>query len=299
MKNILYLFVFSLLLTTCKEDDLETPPINNNQQNQEYSIVSINSDWFDVNYLAPKTYIIEEPTSSQGNVSYLILGDNKAIMLDTGSGENEPLNGFKIKPIINQLTQLPTTLIQSHFHFDHNQNISEFNTVGFPDLPFLRQSVSSNDVYNFTAEDLFIGNYPSEVQVNEWLPVNTDIDLGNKIIQLVNIPGHTTESVAIIDKTNKMAFLGDYLYNGTLFLFDNNDLITYKETVDYLISILDDEYRLFGAHGNPEINYGKLETLSNFLICIENNNCQETSTTVWGYDVLVYEFEGMQILIFQ
>lgn len=299
MKNIHYLFVFSLFLTTCKKDDLETPPVNNNQQNQEYSIISINSDWFDVNYLAPKTYIIEEPTSSQGNVSYLILGDNKAIMLDTGSGENEPLNGFKIKPIINQLTPLPTTLIQSHFHFDHNQNISEFNTVGFPDLPFLRQSVSSNDVYNFTAEDLFIGDHPSEVQVNEWLPVNTDIDLGNKIIQLVNIPGHTSESVAIIDKTNKMAFLGDYLYNGTLFLFDNNDLETYKETVDYLISILDDEYRLFGAHGNPEINYGKLEKLSNFLICIENNNCQANSTTVWGYDVLIYEFEGMQILIFQ
>jgi len=220
-------------------------------------------------------------------------------MFDTSSGENQPVNGYRIKPIIYQLTQLPTTLLLSHFHFDHNQNISEFNTIGFPDLPFLRQSVTSNDIYNFTAEDLFLGSYPTQVQVNEWYPINTDIDLGNRIIQLVNIPGHTKESVAIIDKTNKMAFLGDYLYNGALFLFDSSDLEIYKESVDYLISILNDNYRLFGAHGTPEIAYEKLEKLKAFLVCIKSTSCQSTATNLWGYDVLVYEYEDMQIVVFQ
>lgn len=129
--------------------------------------------------------------------------------------------------------------------------------------------------------------------------MNTDIDLGNRIIQLVNIPGHTNESIAIIDKTNKMAFLGDYLYNGTLFLFDNNDLTVYKESVEYLISILNDDYKLFGAHGTPEIEFGKLEKLKTFLDCIESDNCHPTSTNLWGYDVLVYEYNNMQILVFQ
>lgn len=264
-----------------------------------YTPVAINSDWFNVSYINPKTYSLEETQSSQHNVSYMILGDSKAIVFDTGSGENQPVNGLKIRPIIDQLSQLSTTLLLSHFHFDHNQNISEFDIVGFPDLPFLRQSVTSDDIYNFTAEDLFLGSYPSQVQVNEWYPINTDIDLGNRIIQLVNIPGHTNESIAIIDKTNKMAFLGDYLYNGSLFLFNNNDIAIYKESVDYLVSILDEDYRLFGAHGTPEIEYKKLEKLNTFLVCIKSNNCESTATNLWGYDVLVYEYEGMQIVIFQ
>ena len=285
--------VFFVLLTACnKENDDLT-------QQETYTPITIDSDWFDVNYINPKTYSLIEPQSSQYNVSYLLIGDSKAIMFDTGSGENQAVNGFKIKPIIDQLTQIPTTLMMSHFHFDHNQNISEFNTIGFPDLPFLRQSVTTNDTYNFTTEDLFLGNYPSQVQVNEWYPVNTDIDLGNRVIQLVNIPGHTKESLAIIDKTNKMAFLGDYLYNGTLFLFDNSDLTVYKESVEYLISILNADYKLFGAHGTPEIEFENLEKLQTFLDCIESDNCQATSTNLWGYDVLVYEHNNMQILVFQ
>lgn len=291
--TIIKLSVSLILFTACnRENDALT-------QEEPYIPITISSDWFDVNYISSKTYSIIEPQSSQYNVSYLLIGNSKSIMFDTGSGENQALNGFKIKPIIDQLTQIPTTLIMSHFHFDHNQNVSEFNTIGFPDLPFLRQSVTINDTYNFTAEDLFLGDYPSQVQVNEWYPINTDIDLGNRIIQLVNIPGHTNESLAIIDKTNKMAFLGDYLYNGALFLFDSSDLLVYKESIEYLISILNDDYKLFGAHGNPEIAYEKLEKLKAFLVCIESDNCQPTASNIWNYDVLVYQYEDMQIVVFQ
>lgn len=282
-----------MLLTTCKDEEVVLSESDN------YNIVTIEHDWFNISYLEPKTYIIEEPDSSQDNVSYLLIGSTKAIMFDTGSGENQSVNGYKIKPVIDELTQLPTTLLLSHFHFDHNQNISEFNTIAFPDLSFLRQAVSTDDTYSFTSEDLFIGDYPSQTQVNEWLPVNADIDLGNRIIELVSIPGHTDESVAIVDKTNKMAFLGDYLYNGSLFLFDNDDLVPYKESIEHLISTLTPDYKLFGAHGTPQITYSKLEKLNNFLICIENDVCQSTATTVWGYDVLYYEYEGMEIVIFQ
>lgn len=286
------LSIFLILFTTCnKQNDVVI-------QETDTSI-TMNSDWFNVSYINPKTYSLEENQSSQHNVSYMILGDSKAIMFDTGSGENQPINGFKIKPIIDKLSQLPTTLLLSHFHFDHNQNISEFKSVGFPDLPFLRQNVTSNDIYNFTDEDLFIGSYPSKVQVNEWYPLNTDIDLGNRIIQLVNIPGHTNESIAIIDKTNKMAFLGDYFYNGSLFLFDNKDIIIYKKSIDYLLSILNDDYRLFGAHGTPEIAYEKFERLKAFLVCIESDSCPPKATKVWGFDVLIHEFENMKIVIFQ
>ncbi|NQX82746.1 MAG: MBL fold metallo-hydrolase [Flavobacteriaceae bacterium] len=286
-KNTVLKFIFCLLLLiACNEnkDNLHT---------------DINSEWFDIDDIGHKTYSLEEPKSDQHNVSYLLLGDSKAIVFDTGSGENKAINGFKIKPIIDELTKLPVTLLMSHFHFDHNQNIHEFSNIGFPDLSFLKNNVSSNDIYTFTSEDLFYGNYPSEVKVNKWLPINTDIDLGNRIIQLVNIPGHTDESIAIIDKTNKMAFLGDYLYNGTLFLFNNNDITLYKKSIKHLVSILDSDYKLFGAHGSPKIEYNKLSKLNNFLICIENNECQYIAEKLWGEDVFIYKYEGMEILIFQ
>ncbi|MBT4791652.1 MAG: MBL fold metallo-hydrolase, partial [Halobacteriovoraceae bacterium] len=199
----------------------------------------------------------------------------------------------------DQITNFPVTLLLSHFHFDHSQNISEFSKIAFPDLPILKQRVSKGNIFKFTAEDLFIGSYPSQVKINKWLPVNSDIDLGNRVIQIISIPGHATESIGIIDKTNKMAFLGDYLYNGELFLFNNDDLKKYLESVNYLISILDADYKLFGAHGNAKVEFEKLLNLKTFLECINSGKCQGRSTILFGYDVKVYEHLEMHIVIFQ
>lgn len=291
--KLLFTTLFFTLLNACHKDKDDAVI------DTSYTPVTVESDWFDVDYILPKTYSIFEPQSSQQNASYILLGDSKAIMFDTGSGENDAVNGLKIKPIIDQITELPTTLILSHFHFDHNQNIGEFDSVAFPDLSFLRESVTETDVYNFTSEDLFLGNFPSSVQVTDWYPVNTDIDLGNRIIQLVNIPGHTDESVALIDKTNKLAFLGDFLYNGALFAFNNEDISSYKESVEHLISILPNDYKLYGAHGTPEIAYNQLEKLDQFLNCILTENCPPAPTVLWGYNVLVYSYQDMQLVLFQ
>ncbi len=284
-------FVFSVsLVASCQKSQ---------PGNQGYEPVKISSDWFEVNYLGSRIYSIEEPKSSQGNVSYLILGDDRALMFDTGCGENEVKGDYKIKYLLDKITTLPVTLIQSHFHFDHNQNINEFDHIAFPDLPDLRDRVSEEGLFHLTQEDLFEGDYPSQITVDEWFPMDTDIDLGDQVIQLVHVPGHSNESVAIRIPSSKMILLGDFLYNGALFLFHNDDLIVYQQTVNHLLSLLSDDYRLFGAHGDPEIEFGQLRKLDDFLSCIEEGTCQFTEQTVWGIPAHIYKYLDMNLLVFQ
>jgi hydroxyacylglutathione hydrolase len=285
-----YLIFLVLWLPSCQESQ---------QDLQEYEPVKIHSDWFEVNYLGDRIYSIEEPKSSQGNVSYLILGDDRAFMFDTGCGENEVKGNYKIKYIIDKITTLPVTLIQSHFHFDHNQNIHEFERIAFPDLPLLRDRVGQDGQFQFTQEDLFEGDYPSEIIVDEWFPMETDIDLGGQVIQLVHVPGHSYESIAIMIPSAGVILLGDFLYNGALFLFRNDDLAVYQQTVDHLNSLLNSEYSLFGAHGDPEIEFGQLQKLDDFLSCIEEGSCPYTERSVWGRPAHIYNFQDMHMLVFQ
>lgn len=254
-------------------------------------------EWFDISKINDKTYILSEPKSSQGNAIYLIVGSERAIMFDTGSGENRAYQGSKVQYEIEEITELPVTLLLSHFHFDHNQNLAEFENVAFPDLNFLKEK-AQNNVYKFSSSELFSGTYPSEVTVDEWWPLNTPIDLGGYAIEIINIPGHTSESVAIVDRQNKTAFLGDYLYNGALFLFSENDIPIYKQSVELLMNTLDDDFTLYGAHGTPQVSFSKLQELDDFLDCIMDNTCESTSTTVWGYDALYYKHGSMELLVF-
>ena len=293
-KYVVFLLLF-LVVFGCKKDEpiIEEPVVL-----EPYQVVEIESNWFDISYEEPKTYIIEEPMSYEGNVSYLVLGDDRAIMFDTGTGENPEVNGTHIKYIIDEITSLPVTLLLSHFHYDHNQNIEEFDWIAFPDIPYLQENISADSIYTFTSEELVFGSYPGEVHVDEWLPLETDIDLGGKTVQLIDLEGHSQESIALIDKTNKIAFLGDFLYNGFLFVFDEADLPVYEESANYLLSVLDEEYRLFGAHGSPAMPFSRLELLSEFLSCINTNACSGTSTTVFGDPVIQYTYQGMTLVVF-
>ena len=44
----------------------------------------------------------------------------------------------------------------------------------------------------------------------------------------------------------------------------------YEQSVDFLRAELTPDFRLFGAHGVPEIPYSKLEELKESLVCIRN-----------------------------
>ncbi|WP_422362220.1 MBL fold metallo-hydrolase [Reichenbachiella sp.] len=246
-------------------------------------------DWYTISSIDSQTWAIQEPKSSQANVSYLIAGSDRAIMFDSGTGENKGQDGSKMMYKVQELTQLPVTLLLSHFHFDHNHNVAEFDEIALPNLSFLKDGIGEGDVYDFSEAELFVGSRPATITVGEWLPLEKDIDLGERNIQIVNLPGHTRESVVIVDHNEKRAFTGDFLYSGALFAFDASDLRVYLRSMEKFLTIIDESYTLYGAHGSPKVSYQYLLNSKGLLDCIVNGDCYtETITTVFGKNATIY-----------
>src|SRR5699024_2023251 len=78
------------------------------------------------------TFAIGEPRYYQQNYSYLILGESRAFLFDSGSGTRD------INPVIKSLTNLPVTVMVSHLHFDHLGGIGPFKHIAMIDLPQTR-----------------------------------------------------------------------------------------------------------------------------------------------------------------
>jgi hydroxyacylglutathione hydrolase len=291
--------ILAVLCGACSKEEEDQGHSGTNETNSEpYVPVEVISNAHTVTYLEPRTYIIEETQSSQGNVCYLILGEERAVMFDTGAGENTAVDGTRMRYVIDQITDLPVTLLMSHFHFDHNQNISEFDHVAFMELEYLVEGTSAEGVYVFSDAELVSGSYPASVEVNEWWPPDTDIDLGGRSIQVVSIPGHTDESAMIVDAQNKLMFMGDYIYDGPLFVFGQQNLIPYQTTVDMLIANYDDSFSIYGAHGTPQVPHGDLQKLKDILVCIDEGECIPSMTNMMGYLVQRYNLNGMWVWVF-
>jgi glyoxylase-like metal-dependent hydrolase (beta-lactamase superfamily II) len=69
--------------------------------------VSIGDSWFEVYKPAQAVFAIYEPHQAEETISYLIVGEQRALLFDTGMGISD------LKKVIAQLTNLPIVLVNS------------------------------------------------------------------------------------------------------------------------------------------------------------------------------------------
>src|SRR5258706_7175467 len=175
--------------------------------------------WFEIYRIRPGVFAIYEPKQFEEVISYLILGDKRALLFDTGLGVG------KISAVVIRLTALPVTVINSHTHFDHVGGNAEFKEIWNRDLPYTQKnmrgerSVYSRDVL---ATERLCGPLPAGVNpatftIRPWKRTHSlrdgeRIDLGGRILEVLFNPGHAPDAVSLIDRNNGLLFTRDTFY---------------------------------------------------------------------------------------
>ncbi|MFT7246199.1 MAG: hydroxyacylglutathione hydrolase [Candidatus Azotimanducaceae bacterium] len=110
-------------------------------------------------------------------------------------------------------------MTQSHLHYDHVGNHDKFVDIVFPDLEHLRLLESKGTMSLSASQHLgFVENTETpKIRVTKWLGPDAEIDLGNRTIKMIHAPGHTPDSIVLLDPVNQMLFTGDLIYYGPLF----------------------------------------------------------------------------------
>src|SRR5262249_28056244 len=91
--------------------------------NQRLPRVDVHDDWFVVYRVGDGVFAISEPYQFQEVISYLIVGSKSALLFDTGLGIGN------IKRVVDGLTALPVTVLNSHTHFDHVGGNADFPRI--------------------------------------------------------------------------------------------------------------------------------------------------------------------------
>lgn len=186
---------------------------------------------------------------------YLVLGNERAALLDTGSGIGS------LKACVEQLTDLPVTVLLTHGHVDHAMGAGEFEEVYMnrnDDYIYLQHS----DI-DFRKEGLSLlepGVMATEADLLPTPDVNTlrdikggDIfDLGGIHVEVYDCPGHTKGSVVFLIPEERMLLLGDAC-NEFTFMFDDysTTIAEYEQALKKLQTELDGKYdTVLLSHGD-------------------------------------------------
>ena len=206
-------------------------------------------DWFAIEHLAPGIIAIGEPRFHQINWNYLITGEKRALLFDTGPGVRD------IAKVVRELTNLPVTALPSHLHFDHTGNLHHFGDIAMADLPVLR--ACERDGWLHASDDLYRGFREgmvwTPVKVRHWLAIGTVIELGGRLLEIIHTPGHSPDSISLLDRNAAILWAADFIYPGNLYAqIPGADLAAYLATTQALLPALTASTRIYCAHGKAD-----------------------------------------------
>ena len=203
-------------------------------------------DWYAIEEIAPGLFGIGEPKYHQINWNYLIVGDERALLFDTGPGLRD------ITPVVASLTDRPVTALLSHLHFDHTGNFHRVADRALADLPILRACVA--DGMFVAPEHMFLGSYENmrwvPVTIGQWWPMGHRIDLGGRLLEIIATPGHSPDSISLLDRERGILLAADFLYLGDLYgQVPGASFPDYLASAETLIRQLPSDSLILGAHG--------------------------------------------------
>jgi hydroxyacylglutathione hydrolase len=233
-------------------------------------------DYFTVQALDERTFAIGEPRYYQQVYSYLIEGSERAILFDAGPGHRD------IRAIVESITDLPITFIPSHFHYDHTGNRVAFDRVAVVDLPYLRRRAPDDRLRLTFDEHLGVveGIGAPTLEVDEWLAPGSLVSLGDRDLRVLYTPGHSEDSISLLDVDSGHLFTGDFIYPGPLFAFlANSGMGDYLQGAETVLENVPASARLFAAHrtappGAPEMGIEDVRDLRRALLSIEEGSLE-------------------------
>jgi glyoxylase-like metal-dependent hydrolase (beta-lactamase superfamily II) len=263
--------------------------------------VPIADKWFEVYKAAPDVFAIYEPHQSEETIGYLIVGNARALMFDTGMGIGD------LKTLAWQLSKLPIIVLNSHTHDDHVGNNWQFHTVYGMDTEFTRRNakgskksaqaeIGPGDICGSLPAGFDRATYRTRPwKVSKWLHDGDRIDLGGRTIEVIATPGHTPDAISLFDRGNGLLFTGDTYYPGTVWLYlPETDLAAYSNSVRRIAALVPEVKLVLGAHNVPLAPPSVLEDLEG---AFEKVQAGQVRPKAEGVGKVIYQVGNISFLM--
>lgn len=176
-----------------------------------------------------------------GNRCYLVVGDERAALVDTMEGVGD------LRAEVERITSLPVTVLLTHHHHDHVGGACSFESVGISavDDGFwereenaearireqLREGFGLPEGTFFSTVE---GRRPTTWHVDE----GYELDLGGETVRAVALPGHTRGSMGYVVSGERVLLSGDAVTPCmTLFYDDSTTVDEWVATLDKMAAL--------------------------------------------------------------
>jgi glyoxylase-like metal-dependent hydrolase (beta-lactamase superfamily II) len=238
---------------------------------------------------------IVEPLHEQCVISFMIIGPEKILLLDTCTGI------LNLREVVDYFAACPVTVLNSHDHFDHIGSNAQFDDVWCYDLPSAVRHLTNGPTETEQAEILDStksvhvlfkhDGYEIPERIPGKAPTGTVkdgqiIDLGGRMLEVIHTPGHQPSCIMLLDRENKLLFTGDMFYPGPMYcMFDDSSFPDYVKSIRKAADLTKELgiSKVYTSHNAPASDAETLCRFADFLEGIEKGEITEYETDENGF----------------
>jgi glyoxylase-like metal-dependent hydrolase (beta-lactamase superfamily II) len=182
-------------------------------------------DWFEIDEISPTLFAIREPHHFEEPISSLVIGTERAALIDTGCGIGD------LRAAAARLTGVPILVVNTHTHIDHLGGNPQFEHIAMFDHERSRGFSAHGVPAEQRQTEILAGHLMTRPMprpadpadgslppfpVERWLSDGDRIDLGGRTLEVIVTPGEAPDHICLLDSRNRILFTGDILLDGDI-----------------------------------------------------------------------------------
>jgi glyoxylase-like metal-dependent hydrolase (beta-lactamase superfamily II) len=186
----------------------------------------VSADWFEVREFPQGVRRLRERFLGplHGGTMWLVSGRSASLLIDTGTGV-APLS-----PLLARLAPDRIIALVTHAHYDHAGGAHEFADVRAHPLEgaILAAPTPESTLWRgWLTDEAFARKPHPEFAMADYriAPVASSsailegdvIDLGDRRLRILHVPGHTPDLLAVFEEETRLLFTSDAVYDGPMF----------------------------------------------------------------------------------
>ena len=198
---------------------------------------------------------------------FLLTGSEKALLIDSGRELHTA------RDIAESLTDLPVMLLNTHADGDHTGSNEQFESF-----------------YMHPDEEAHFRRGGRDGTI---IPVREGdiLDLGGRELRIIDLPGHTPGSIAVLDVGNRVLISGDPVQeHGRIFMFGaHRNMENYIRSLEHLETFTAEFDEIWPSHADIPISPALIRKLHDGALDVLDGKVAGSPVEVHGNQVIAYD----------
>ena len=205
---------------------------------------------------------------------FVLEGTKQALVIDSG------VSGLRnVKDLAENLSGLPSILIHTHADPDH--------IAGNKDFKSCLMHKDDKKLYEIKCKEVFGDADAAKVR---FVKDGDIIDLGDRPVEVIHIPGHTKGSIALLDINERVLYGGDTVQDGEIYMFGaHRNMDDYIASLEKLNAMKDRFDIIRTSHDTMDLKPSIIAKLIKAAKMVRDGKAQGEPRSMYGVPITAYD----------